>query len=83
MEAAPSHLDTGKLAPYWANTSSNALVSKLIREAGPDVKSSMEGLLEGGSVSCIIDEQIVFSMLGRKRRCDMEPAAGDGIYQGI
>ncbi len=58
-----NYLDTGKLAPYWANTSSNALVSKLIREAGPDVKSSMEGLLEGGSVSCIIDEQIVFSML--------------------
>ena len=58
-----NYLDTGKFEPYWANTSGNALVSKLIREAGPDVKTSMEGLLEGGSISCRIDEQIVFSML--------------------
>ena len=58
-----NYLDTGKFEPYWANTSGNALVSKLIREAGPDVKTSMEGLLEGGSISRRIDEQIVFSML--------------------
>lgn len=29
-----NYLDTGKFQPYWANTSSNSLVSKLIREYG-------------------------------------------------
>lgn len=56
-------LDTGKLTTYWANTSSNSLVGKLIREGSPDVKMVMEGLLEGGKLHTQIDEQIVFSQL--------------------
>ena len=62
-------LDTGKLGTYWANTSSNALVGKLIREGSAQIKQDMEELLRGGSIHTQIDEQIVFDQLD-----DNEPA---------
>ena len=43
-------LDTGKLTTYWANTSSNSLVGKLLRESGRSVKESFEYLMQGGHV---------------------------------
>ncbi len=52
-----------KLSTYWANTSSNSLVGKLIREASKDVKITMEELLNGGTLCTKIDEQIVFNQL--------------------
>ncbi len=55
-----SFLQTGKYEPYWANTSSNALVSKLVREGSVEIKQSFEELLNGGSVKSEIDEQLVF-----------------------
>ena len=48
-------LDTGKYATYWANTSSNGLVGKLIREGDRDIKQSMEQLLKGEHLICPID----------------------------
>lgn len=59
-------LDTGKLTTHWANTSSNNLVGKLIREGIPDIKITMEELLDGQMFHTIIDEQIIFSQLDRK-----------------
>ena len=56
-------LDTGKYATYWANTSSNSLVGKLIREGGGEIKQSMEQLLKGEHLICPIDEQIVYNQL--------------------
>ncbi len=56
-------LDAKKLSTYWANTSSNGLVSKLIRESSKDVKMIMENLLDGGTLHTKIDEQIVFDQL--------------------
>lgn len=56
-------LDTGKLAPYWANTSANGLVGKLIREGGRAVKEAFENLLMGDNLFVPIDEQIVYSQL--------------------
>lgn len=56
-------LDKKKYMPYWTNTSSNALVSKLIREGYPELKSAFKDLLEGHSIQCAIDEQIVYSQL--------------------
>ena len=55
-----SFLQTGKYEPYWANTSSNTLVSKLVREGSVEIKQSFEELLNGGSVKSEIDEQLVF-----------------------
>ncbi len=56
-------LDTGKYETYWANTSSNSLVGKLLREGSKRVKSSFEMLLEGGVIRCPVDEQIVYNQL--------------------
>lgn len=56
-------LDTGKIKTYWANTSSNSLVGKLIREGSRDVKESFEGLLKGEHLWVPIDEQIVYNQL--------------------
>lgn len=58
-----NYLDKRRLATYWANTSSNSLADKLIREGSPDVKMEFEVLLEGGALRRRIDEQIVFQQL--------------------
>ena len=56
-------LDTGNFAPYWANTSSNNLIGKLIKESSYDIKVTMEDLLKGNTFLVELDEQIVFSDL--------------------
>ena len=56
-------LDTKKYDVYWANTSSNSLVGKLIREGDGQMKQSFESLLKGKSLKCPIDEQIVYNQL--------------------
>ena len=56
-------LDTGKYGAYWANTSSNRLVGKLIQEGDSEIKQSMERLLKGEHLFCPIDEQIVYNQL--------------------
>ena len=58
-------LDTGKIGIYWANTSSNSLVGKLIREGNKRVKTTFEKLLKGEVITCPIDEQIVYNQLDR------------------
>ncbi len=55
-----------RFAPYWANTSSNNLVGKQIREGSRDVKMVMEDLLKGGKIHTYLDEQIVFSQLNNR-----------------
>ena len=56
-------LDTGQFGAYWANTSSNSLVSKLIQEGGKDTKEKFGDLLQGKSLHEAIDEQIVYNQL--------------------
>ena len=56
-------LDTGGYTTYWANTSSNSLVSKRIREGSRGIKEDFERLLRGESVRTPIDEQIVYNQL--------------------
>ncbi len=58
-----NYLDKKKLSTYWANTSSNSLAGKLIREGSREVKIRMEDLLKGGKLCTQIDEQIVFDQL--------------------
>ena len=56
-----------KLRPYWASTSSNGLVSRLIQTAPPDIKQMMEDLISGREIIVNFDEQIVFSQLGKNK----------------
>ncbi|MBR6835269.1 MAG: AAA family ATPase, partial [Oscillospiraceae bacterium] len=51
------------LSPYWANTSSNKLVSDLLREGDAEMKSDFEHLLCGGTVIKQINEELVYSDL--------------------
>lgn len=59
-------LDTGKIAAYWANTSSNSLVGRLIQRGSYNVKIIMEDLLQGNIVYTELDEQIIFDQLDKK-----------------
>ena len=56
-------LDTGKFDVYWANTSSNSLVGKLIREGNGAIKVQFEELLQGRNLRVSVDEQIVYNQL--------------------
>lgn len=58
-----NYLDEHRLYPYWASTSSNGLVSRLIRTASADVKEKMENLLRGQAITVNFDEQIVYNQL--------------------
>ena len=61
------YLDERKYDTYWANTSGNGLVSKLIREGDKGIKTEFEKLLNGEFIEAKIDEQIVFSQLSGNR----------------
>jgi hypothetical protein len=62
-----NYLDKNKFRTYWANTSSNSLVGKLLREANVNVKEKFETLLQGGTIESNLDEQIVYNQLGKKK----------------
>ncbi len=58
-----NYLDKRCLAPYWANSSSNGLAGKLIREGSRQIKQEFEQLLRGRAITVEIDEQIVYNQL--------------------
>jgi hypothetical protein len=60
-------LDKGKLNTYWANTSSNSLIGKLLREGNPNIKLKFETLIQDGTIHATLDEQIVYNQLGKKK----------------
>lgn len=55
--------EKGKYKSYWSNTSGNGLVNALIQKGNPDIKQTMEDLLDGKSFEARIDEQIIFNQL--------------------
>ena len=59
-------LDKKKISAYWANTSSNGLVDRLLRRSNRIVKMDMEDLLKGGILRTRIDEQIIFNQLDKQ-----------------
>ena len=60
-------LDEKRVGAYWANSSSNKLVGKLIKEGSPNIKKAFEDLLNGKSLCMEIDEQIVYNQLNEKK----------------
>ena len=50
---------------YWANTSSNELVGRLIRKAGGGIKKNFEDLINGKTICCPVDEQLIYNQLDR------------------
>ena len=53
----------GEYDTYWADTSGNGLVNSLIRQGNVAVKSAMEDLLAGKTLTTELNEQIVFNQL--------------------
>lgn len=62
-----NYLDKKRLGAYWANTSSNSLVGKLLQEGSKGMKQDFEELLQGRSLRMEIDEQVVYSQLAEKK----------------
>ena len=56
-------LKEGRILPYWAATSSNGLINRMIQTASSEIKTGMETLLNGGQIEASFDEQIVFEQL--------------------
>lgn len=62
-----NYLDKKKVGPYWANSSSNRLVGKLIQEGSEEIKLDFETLLCDESLVVPIDEQIVYDQLDENK----------------
>jgi len=62
-----NYLDKKRIGVYWANSSSNSLAGKLIREGNKEIKLEFENLLKGGTLQVEIDEQIVYGELNSRR----------------
>ena len=62
-----NYLDKKQAGAYWANSSSNRLVGKLIREGNRQIKQDFEELMHGKWIQKELDEQIVYNQLSIKR----------------
>jgi hypothetical protein len=49
--------------PYWVNTSSNALLNRIMKRGSAELKMQMEELLKGNSIKCYVDEEIVYNQI--------------------
>lgn len=58
-----NYLDKRKFGLYWANTSSNSLIARQIREGDRNLKIDFEKLMRGESLEVQMDEQIVYDRL--------------------
>lgn len=58
-----NYLDKKRFDTYWASTSSNGLISKLLKISSSDIKEKMEMLVSGNEIVVNFDEQIVFEQL--------------------
>ena len=58
-----NYLDKRKFGAYWASTSSNRLISSLLKTAPPKIKELMEDLLNNREIVVSFDEQLVFEQL--------------------
>ena len=53
----------GQYDTYWADSSSNGLVSQLLQTGSINIKQTMELLMQGNSFETEIDEQVIFDQL--------------------
>lgn len=53
----------GNLEPYWVRSSVNDIIKNLIQHSNSDMKSDIELLMQGKSVTKVINENVVFNEL--------------------
>ena len=68
-----AYVDTGKIGTYWANTSSNGLVSKLVREGDAEIKNSFEDLLKGKCASGLIFPTQILLWVSASNTLNVQP----------
>ncbi len=78
-----NYLDKGQLSPYWANSSSNSLVNKLLLEGGKGVKQEFERLMKGETIVVELDEQVVYDHLTVKRNAIWSLLLASGYLKAV
>ena len=76
-------LDKGTYETYWANTSANSLVNKLLREGNREVKEKFEVLLRGETLKTPIDEQIVYGQLAHNETAIWSLLLASGYLKAV
>ncbi len=59
--------EKGLIRLYWANTSGNDLVKHLLAHGDETIKKELETIIQGDSITALIDENLVFSDLEKNR----------------
>ena len=78
-----NYLNEKKFRAYWANTSSNSLVGKLIREGNKNIKQDFEELMNGECLKALIDEQIVYDQLSTKESAVWSLLLASGYLKAV
>ena len=58
-----NYLDSKRFSAYWANSSSNLLVSTLLQTGDISIKSHFQDLINEKTICCSLDEEIIYSQL--------------------
>lgn len=76
-------LDEKLFRPYWANSSSNKLVSNLIQRGNPRIKMVMEDLLKGKQLITELDEEVIFDQLQKKHSAVWSLLLASGYLKAV
>lgn len=76
MEEAPAFPK-----PYWANTSSNALIRELIVDGGLETRENIKRLINGKSIDSVIDENMEMKSVTGFYKEEPEKAVKEAINQ--
>ncbi len=72
-----------ELKNYWADTSSNDLISKIIKTSSAGTKETMEKLINGETIEKKIDEQIIYDQLEKKENSIWSLLLASGYLKAV
>ena len=72
-----------ELKNYWADTSSNDLISKLIKTGSAVIKETMEKLIDGKTIEKKIDEQIIYNQLEKNENSIWSLLLASGYLKAV
>ena len=72
-----------ELKNYWADTSSNDLISKIIKTSSASIKETMEKLINGETIEKKIDEQIIYDQLEKKENSIWSLLLASGYLKAV
>lgn len=72
-----------ELKNYWADTSSNDLISKLIKTGSAGIKETMEKLINGNTIEKKIDEQIIYNQLEKNENSIWSLLLASGYLKAV